>query len=65
MRYMKLKKTVFSYKLWVNWDKAYIDDLGRQIVVDSSKEVWSRLIKSICVNYIRLVFMIITYDDNL
>ena len=43
MRYMKPRKIVFSYKLRVNWDKACIDDLGRQTVVDSGKEVRSRL----------------------
>ena len=42
MRHTKLKKTVFCYKLQVNWDKACIDDLGRQTVVDGGKEVRSR-----------------------
>ena len=36
---MKLRKMVFCLKIWVNWDKAYINNLGWQTVVDSGKEV--------------------------
>ena len=47
MRHIKPRKTVFCYKLRVNWDKARIDDLGRQTVVDGGKEVRSRSTQSV------------------
>ena len=44
IKHTKPRKTVLCYKLRVNWDKACIDDLGRQTVVNDGKEVRFRLI---------------------